>query len=724
MKKKVVNILFKKRYAFLVLLSLLVCMLAVSSVSAAEDAISEDVGAEAVTVDEVVADVSVSDNVLESENEDTIVNDVAEDTSDDTLAVEDEVTTPQEAVDVSADEVDISDETLAIEEKVTADKNVLSSSGDEEIVSQANTEEVLGSPDSYDYSVDINSLNVEYGKKIVVPIHVTPTDDNDYDFYFRIYGGDGYYIVSQNLWNYDAEGPLDIPYNVSSLSPGVYKMEITNYGDGDVMDTATLTVYRNVKITVSQTGYYYNNKKITVKVVDKNTNAAVGSCSVALKFSNGKTVYVTTNSKGIGTYNVPFNPGTYKVTASPRYKSYKATSVTATVKILKHRGIISIRQTGRFYKDKKITVKAYDSSLRTPIKGKYIKLRFSNGKTVSVKTNSKGIATYNVNFRPGRYRVVATAAIKNYAIPSRKLTNVRINKIPIKIVVRTLKTTYDSGVTINIKAVNRATNKPVKGVVLNVRVQGKGGARVKTGDCGKVSLDYSDSSIGRHKVGISIASRQFHSGRSKISYLIIKQAKMSVYAPETINVYRQSDNYTVIVYNNYSLRVVKNAKVTMKVFTGRKYKTFTARTDEYGLARFNTKSLRKGKHKVAVYVQANRYYRATRGQGLLEISTKIPTAIGYYDYIHRYGTTFTTYMYGVPSSSTFYCTSIGVDVVLYDKNGNALSKEVKVTHSNGNVAYGTSGGDRIYVDGTDSGTITLSFAGDSKYLPSSNTYTL
>ena len=134
--------------------------------------------------------------------------------------------------------------------------------------------------------------------------------------------------------------------------------------------------------------------------------------------------------------------------------------------------------------------------------------------------------------------------------------------------------------------------------------------------------------------------------------------------------------------------------------------------------------MKKGKHKVVVSLKANKKYKKAKAKGSVEISKKIPTDIGYYYPLHYRGFSTTIYYGGYYGYTTTYVTAVGVDVYLRDKSGHDLyGKTVKVTHSNGNSETGNSG-DRIFVSGSNSGSITLSFAGDSKYLPSTYTFYL
>lgn len=818
------DILFKKEYSFLVILSLLICMLAISSVTAADDAMNEDLTADEVSIDEVDTDASISDNVLKSENVEEIITDnEIEDNSKETLASDDEVVeTPKETLASAENDEKISqvideevisspsydkynvhvynvyveeDESIYVPVYITpytggdtfaydfylriyetqnddiddylysynyysydqitykecsVDKDL--SAGDYviklvnyqddsimafsslHIIAEDDLEGsvIAESPSYSSYSVYVNDMSVEKGEAISVPINISPNPYTyyAYDFYLRLYDSQGNDLEHEDLYDDSSVNREDhtINYQISNtLDIGTYTIKLINYVDSKLLDNATLTVTpktQNAMITISQSGSYYNEKYVTVKVIDRDTNSVIKNTAVTLKFSNGKSATVTTNSNGVASYKVPFDAGTYNVKAVSANKYVKGQSADLTVKILKHTGTITMKQVGKYYKDKKITVKLYDSTTKSVVKSQIVKIKFSNGKTVSVKTNSKGIATYKVNFKPGKYTATASVSNKNIAFASKKLSKIKILKVPIKIVAKKFKTSYDSGKYYKIKVINRVTKKGVKGVKLKIKIKGGKTLTRTTKAGGKITFDASKYKVGKHKVSIKVASKKYHTGKAKKSSILIKKGKASIYAPETINCLKRNENYTIYVYNNYSYRPVKNAKVTIKVYTGKKAKTYTRKTDADGAARFNTKSLKKGKHKVVVSLKANKKYKKAKAKGSVEISKKIPTDIGYYYPLHYRGFSTTIYYGGYYGYTSTYVTAVGVDVYLRDKSGHDLyGKTVKVTHSNGNSETGNSG-DRIFVSGSNSGSITLSFAGDSKYLPSTYTFYL
>jgi hypothetical protein len=262
-----VDILFKKEYSFLVILSLLICMLAISSVTAADDAMNEDLTADEVSIDEVDTDASISDNVLKSENVEEIITDnEIEDNSKETLVnVEDVVETPEESL-------------ACVEDVVETPEESLISAENEEFLS-------LDSPSFDSYNVNVDDVTAYVGEEISIPINIIPNPSTyyKYDFWLNITDSDGNELCSYDVWNTSEENYR--LYTISEyLDIGTYTIKLINYEDKELMDTATLTVIehpiQNATITISQSGSYYNEKYVTVKVIDRDTNSVIKNTAV------------------------------------------------------------------------------------------------------------------------------------------------------------------------------------------------------------------------------------------------------------------------------------------------------------------------------------------------------------------------------------------------------------------------------------------------------------
>lgn len=82
------------------------------------------------------------------------------------------------------------------------------------------------------------------------------------------------------------------------------------------------------------------------------------------------------------------------------------------------------------------------------------------------------------------------------------------------------------------------------------------------------------------------------------SILKIKKAKTTVKAPKVTAKYKKSKYFKITVKSNK--KAIKNLKIKVKVYTGKKYKTYKLKTNKKGVAQINTKKLKKGNHKVII----------------------------------------------------------------------------------------------------------------------------
>ena len=76
--------------------------------------------------------------------------------------------------------------------------------------------------------------------------------------------------------------------------------------------------------------------------------------------------------------------------------------------------------------------------------------------------------------------------------------------------------------------------------------------------------------------------------------------------------------FKVTVKNKKTKKVIKGVKVKIKVYTGKKSKTYTVKTNSKGIAKLLTKKLKVGKHKVVVS-SANKYVTAKKAKSTIKI---------------------------------------------------------------------------------------------------------
>jgi hypothetical protein len=102
-------------------------------------------------------------------------------------------------------------------------------------------------------------------------------------------------------------------------------------------------------------------------------------------------------------------------------------------------------------------------------------------------------------------------------------------------------------------------------------------------------------------VNIFLYSETFWEGftTTKITYTVIK-IPTKVSAPKVTFKHKKSKYFKVTIKSKLDKKGVKGIKIKVKVYTGKKSKTYTLKTNGKGLAKLNTKKLKVGKHKVKI----------------------------------------------------------------------------------------------------------------------------
>ena len=178
----------------------------------------------------------------------------------------------------------------------------------------------------------------------------------------------------------------------------------------------------------------------------------------------------------------------------------------------------------------------------------------------------------------------------------------------ISLSVSKLSTTYGSGKYFKVKVIDSKAKKPVANVKLILKVySGKKYKKITAAtDSNGIAKYYaSNLGIGSHKVTINVKDSKKFSSKMKYSSIKISRAKLKISAPKITAYYKESKKYNIAIKNRESKKPMKNIKVVIKVFTGKKYKKYSLKTDKKGIVGFNMKSLSKGKHNVVINIKSN-----------------------------------------------------------------------------------------------------------------------
>lgn len=404
-----------------------------------------------------------------------------------------------------------------------------------------------------------------------------------------------------------------------------------------IVKNCEFTSNRNVLVT-SVSGF---DLKVCNSKFDKNKNGILieemyGDLTVDVcNFTRNTNyaIYTLTNSK-ISNTNFTENKYAFK-SATPRGESYEIPQANTAIF---ENCLVKSNTAGGIITDNNLVIKntLFDANHGAIISknsdsGNTIKIsnsRFENnwaeyagsikaqGSVVTVtgttfKNNSKAniiITSVCAKTMEGEkyYNIAKITVNSNTYTRSANLDN-ELNPIEIaKVTAKKLTTTYLSGAKLQVKVINKLTKQPVKSSKLTLKVYT--GKKYKnyeatTDKNGVARFSPSFLSVGSHKVEIT---SEF--GLCKIpkttTTVKVSKAKTIVKAPKLTAKYKKSKYFKISVKNKATKKASKNLVLKVKIDK----KTYKIKTNTKGIAKFNTKILKYGKHKVTITSANANYY--------------------------------------------------------------------------------------------------------------------
>lgn len=295
-------------------------------------------------------------------------------------------------------------------------------------------------------------------------------------------------------------------------------------GNCDFIDDITIPESMNAEVTVifienksptranielSQSGSYFGDKTLAVKVVDNNCTSLY-CIPVTLKFSNGKSATVITRENVEVTYKLPFNPGTYSVTAKITSNILNVSDARLNnIKIKNAQSTISMKKFSTSYGAKKyFQIEVTNSKTKKGIGGvKLLAKVYTNGKAkkIYLTTNSKGIAKFNTAGLDVGTHKVHVSEISPGVNAKAKTGQIKVKKAPTTYLDELGPVYFKKGGVYNIALFNKNNEKVIKGIKLTVKIFTEKKVNtyvVKTGKYG-AEIDLSYLGVGSYKVVVS-----------------------------------------------------------------------------------------------------------------------------------------------------------------------------------------------------------------------------
>ncbi|WP_295611856.1 hypothetical protein [uncultured Methanobrevibacter sp.] len=132
-------------------------------------------------------------------------------------------------------------------------------------------------PSSSDYSVNVSDVSMDYENSGSITMSISPASSYyKYYYYLKVYDSNYNEKISQLYYSTSSDSSKTYSLSSSQLSTGAYHIEIINYADDMVMDTAKLTV---------KSFNCPSSSDYSVSVSDVSMNYAYGEGSISMKIS-------------------------------------------------------------------------------------------------------------------------------------------------------------------------------------------------------------------------------------------------------------------------------------------------------------------------------------------------------------------------------------------------------------------------------------------------------
>ena len=438
-----------------------------------------------------------------------------------------------------------------------------------------------------------------------------------------------------NLYIFDqSSGTL----NMKELTVGTYTAEV-KMADG-VKDVTVTTVNTNltirkaaIKIEMEPYKEYYGaDKNVTFKVTNDFSEPMTG---IVLKLTidgiDG-TYYISTDSNGkahIAIYNKESKNGLvggdYKFTASNNdTENIENTTTTDTVTVVKIPSKITAASTTVYYNTgTTTTIKVTDSKTGKALAGVYVLVTIDGNskKTYLIQTNSKGQIALSASLDVGKHKLTVQCADNRYSAKDVTAT-ITVKKASAKLTAKKVTAYYKGGKYFTIKLTNTKNKKPIYDAKVNIKIfiskTKYYNYNGNTGMNGKIKLLLDSLKPGTYNVVISGASSKNFNAKQITSKIVIKKAPTKFTAKKLTAKKGKNTNFKVTVKNSKTKKVIPSVKVKVKVYTGKKSKTYTIKSNSKGIAKLNVKNLKVGSHKVVIK-SGNKYCVAKKAKSTIKI---------------------------------------------------------------------------------------------------------
>ena len=374
---------------------------------------------------------------------------------------------------------------------------------------------------------------------------------------------------------------------------------------------------------------YKSDEKVVINVTNAKTGEAMRGIILHLNMPNttSKDYYFQTDDNGTSQINVSgLISGTYKLSVSNNDTdniNYKNASGTITILKAPVKVTASVKA-GYYNSDTTATIKVTDKKTGEALSNVYVLVQLFTGKTSAnylFATNDKGEITFSAPLSVGSHKMVVSLAYDT-RYDGEVTKTITVKKATGKFSVVKSKVYYKDYLTI--KLTNTKNKNPIYAAKVNIKLFISSNRYYQytgtTGADGRVNLQM-ELNPGTYKIEVSAGESKNYTASKITKKISVKKASATLTPKKLTSKKGVKKYFQVTVKNKQTKNLVVGAKIKIKVYTGKSYKTYTAKTNSKGIAKLNVKSLKVGTHKVVVS-SGEKYIAAKTATSSIKITKK------------------------------------------------------------------------------------------------------
>ena len=517
---------------------------------------------------------------------------------------------------------------VCAEDNSTADADILSDDGSDIILSDESSESKNIT------SVESENTKVKTGETAILPVTVKDKDSNKIN------------VTKSEISVSEGSKTVKSTYNNSqititdNLKVGNHSLIIKYKGNNNYLasnTTVILSIFENYTIQLPSS-FDINSSTKTAEIpinvtngVDKKTEST-DEISAVISYKEGnvtKNITVSDLKHKDGKLTFAYNLAD-NITSSTLIVTYNdnetKTSKNTTLNRIFNVKIEALNLVNQ-YQDGEFTFKVTDVDTNEVVVGKQVVLttvgNIRAGFTVT--TNESGIASFKTanlyefnseggnisqlemkKLDVGKHQVDITTSGN---IKSEKLTtNLTISKAKIKIEIKDFKEDPGTNKNVTIAVTNTKSGNPVAGIVLKVELPQTVGKTyyIQTDSEGNAKISVKNLTGGVYNITASNNDTKNIVKASDSGTFIINPSKVVISTKSVTIRYNTGTTATIKVTDKKTGKVVPNAFLLVRLYTGSKSANYVFLTNDKGVVKFSA-PLAVGKHKMVVSTADNRY---------------------------------------------------------------------------------------------------------------------